>query len=112
MVTLDNTTTPRPMGRAARRRMRRRMDSIVTAYRHHGNWGLGMSFGKIAELFDLPKTTVRLMVERGEKDDAEEVRRAAYDFGLLKMDLSGLPHHPPPRPRAAALKGLLRGLLE
>ena len=110
MGTLDATTHPRRMGPAARRRMQRRLDSIVTAYRHHGNGGRGLSFGKIAELFGLPKTTVRRMVARAERDDAMEVRRAAYDFGLLKVDLSGVSHDPPPR--AADLKGLLRGLLE
>ena len=110
MVTLDNTTTRHPMGPSARRRMRRQWDLLVTAHRRHGNWGRGMSFGQIAKQFSLPKTTVRRMVERGEKDDAIEVRLAAYDFGLLKVDLSGLPHHPPPR--TVALRGFVRELLE
>ena len=102
LTDVDLATTPPPMRRSARRRMKRQQDIIVTVHRLYGFGGRGMSFGQLATLFRLPKTTVWRMVKRGEKADEEEIQRAAYDWGLRRFDFTGTSTEPPERTRALA----------
>ena len=102
MTDVDSPPPRPPMRRSTRRRTKRHLDIIVTVHRLYGFGRRGTSFGQLATLFGLPKTTVWRMVKRGEKEDEEEIQRAAYDWGLLRFDFTGTSAEPPERTRALA----------
>ena len=76
---------PKGEGTTRLRRTRRRCDCVNGARCYHGPMGCG----KVAELFDVPKTTIRDTVARASGDDLD-VTFAVLRCGLARLRLAGL----------------------
>ena len=75
------------------RRTRRAWDCIIAAHYHYSR-DPKLGYRSIARMFNMPFTTVRHIVARTDRDDAD-VKQSALRFGLLKINLHNARQGPP-----------------